>query len=484
MPCAAYSCPHQTGCVASQALYVYLTEKEEFDWDRDRSSLLWSQDGLTFDWEPSNTREVELNVTLTPHLQNNGSAWAHVIFTRAGAPPNHPDPHTRSYRRFRECPRRPERDVMPPASPLTRRRWLCCLITMPELNKYRKKKKAKNLKRLLGDDQPSANATANATAAALVAEEEKGSNETTVLSYWKPELSLQLVHHFVPFSSVHHVPGPILQEMDVEEATGLFYPIIYNNDFWLLTEHLIPLNSSLTQVPLKLSYSPIGLIKWQIQVSELQHQDADRPPAGNEKHGLTTHPRLCAPAAVAWQLQMDQQFKTQQKMGYSDEGEMDVIRRMFLETNPVLLAVTMVVSCLHMLFDMLAFKNDISFWRKNKSMEGLSLRTILINTFFQAVIFLYLADHDTSWMVLFSSGVGLLIDIWKIHKAFLSSVGERRRAEEGRMAVWLMGCLVCRWCGWTRPRAGGWPSPGCSSRPWRATARTRRSSTTRRPRRT
>ena len=36
-----------------------------------------------------------------------------------------------------------------------------------------------------------------------------------------------------------------------------------------------------------------------------------------------------------------------------------------------------------MLFDMLAFKNDIAFWKKNKSMEGLSLRTIFVNTFFQ-----------------------------------------------------------------------------------------------------
>lgn len=122
------------------------------------------------------------------------------------------------------------------------------------------------------------------------------------------------------------------------------------------------------------------------------------------------------------QIQMDSQLKAQQNIGYSNEGESDMLRRMFLETNPILLAVTVIVSCLHMLFDMLAFKNDVAFWRKNKSMEGLSLRTIVINTFFQAVIFLYLADHETSWMVLFSSGVGLLIDIWKIHKAFLSSV--------------------------------------------------------------
>ena len=34
----------------------------------------------------------------------------------------------------------------------------------------------------------------------------------------------------------------------------------------------------------------------------------------------------------------------------------------------------MVVSLLHTVFDMLAFRNDIGFWKNNKSMEGLSAR--------------------------------------------------------------------------------------------------------------
>ena len=62
---------------------------------------------------------------------------------------------------------------------------------------------------------------------------------------------------------------------------------------------------------------------------------------------------------------------------------------------------------LHTLFDFLAFKNDISFWKNNKSMKGLSLGSMLLNLFFQTVIFLYLMDNDTSYMILVSSGVGL-----------------------------------------------------------------------------
>lgn len=65
---------------------------------------------------------------------------------------------------------------------------------------------------------------------------------------------------------------------------------------------------------------------------------------------------------------------------------------------------------------------DISFWKNKKSMEGLSIRSIFLNVFFQAIIFLYLLDNETSTVILVSSGIGLLIEIWKINKAMNVSV--------------------------------------------------------------
>lgn len=94
--------------------------------------------------------------------------------------------------------------------------------------------------------------------------------------------------------------------------------------------------------------------------------------------------------------------------------------------------------------DFLAFKNDIQFWHTNKSVEGISVRTIFINTisqvwhkmcltilesvlakrilfmfadFSQLIIFLYLLDNETNTMVLISSLVGVVIEAWKINKA-------------------------------------------------------------------
>ena len=94
---------------------------------------------------------------------------------------------------------------------------------------------------------------------------------------------------------------------------------------------------------------------------------------------------------------------------------------MLAETSPWLLGVTAFVSVLHTVFDVLAFKNDIAFWKNNKSMRGLSLNSMLLNLFFQTVIFLYLMDNDTSWMILFSSGMGLAIEVWKVKKAVKSA---------------------------------------------------------------
>ena len=51
-------------------------------------------------------------------------------------------------------------------------------------------------------------------------------------------------------------------------------------------------------------------------------------------------------------------------------------------------------------------------------MTGMSVQSLGINCFFQTIIFLYLLDNDTSWMVLFSSFTGVIIEYWKLKKAF------------------------------------------------------------------
>lgn len=66
---------------------------------------------------------------------------------------------------------------------------------------------------------------------------------------------------------------------------------------------------------------------------------------------------------------------------------------------------------LQLLFDVLAFKNDISFWKAKKSMAGLSVRTVLWRAFSQTVVTLYLFDENTSMLVLVPSGIAAIIEV-------------------------------------------------------------------------
>lgn len=66
--------------------------------------------------------------------------------------------------------------------------------------------------------------------------------------------------------------------------------------------------------------------------------------------------------------------------------------------------------------------SDIQFWNKNKSMEGLSAKSVVVSFISQFIVFLYLLDNDTSWMILASSGVGCCIEFWKIGKAMIIEI--------------------------------------------------------------
>ncbi|KAG0486954.1 hypothetical protein HPP92_009049 [Vanilla planifolia] len=115
------------------------------------------------------------------------------------------------------------------------------------------------------------------------------------------------------------------KDLIVDPVTRNYFPTIYFNEFWLLKDKLIALNDSVTELPLNLEVGPIGLNKWQFF------------------------------------LQIEQSFQIHRSYGSMVEGEADELKRVFLEGNPYLLVVTMIVSVLHSLFDFLAFKNDVVF---------------------------------------------------------------------------------------------------------------------------
>ena len=64
----------------------------------------------------------------------------------------------------------------------------------------------------------------------------------------------------------------------------------------------------------------------------------------------------------------------------------------------------------------LLFPIDIQFWKNKQSLEGLSVRSVFFNVFQALIVVLYVLDNETNTIVRISTGIGLLIEIWKIHK--------------------------------------------------------------------
>jgi len=167
-------------------------------------------------------------------------------------------------------------------------------------------------------------------------------------------------------------------------TNGFYRPIIFPNDFWHLRSQYIEINTTTPTLPLQIVFQPMSYFKFQMFAS------------------------------------MTQGFNEAAKQQGTGAGaELDEVKRMLVETNPYFLALTGIVGVLHTVFEMLAFKNDVSHWRQKNELVGVSVRTIVANVVIQLIILLYLVDNNeqTSWMILFGQGTGLLIEAWKITKA-------------------------------------------------------------------
>jgi hypothetical protein len=134
-----------------------------------------------------------------------------------------------------------------------------------------------------------------------------------------------------------------------------------------------------------------------------------------------------------WMANLEHSMKlNEEKLGIS-EKESEDLRGMFVNTNPVLLYTTVVVSAVHLLFDVLAFKNDMQFWSSVDTMEGLSSRTLIINEIMEMVIFLYLIEEDASWLIKVTSLFTIVLGAFKVFKSLQvrrRDAAQRNKGEE------------------------------------------------------
>lgn len=105
-------------------------------------------------------------------------------------------------------------------------------------------------------------------------------------------------------------------------------------------------------------------------------------------------------------------------LGVGDKDTDDVVR-LVVDTPTLLLALTFAVSVLHLCMDVLAFVQDVAFWRTMPpaTLARLSPRSLGVDLLCQAVVAAYLAREDASALVLLPIAAGLLVSAWKVAKA-------------------------------------------------------------------
>ncbi|ETN40518.1 uncharacterized protein HMPREF1541_04795 [Cyphellophora europaea CBS 101466] len=321
-----------------------------------KSELVLDEKNITLG-DYNDVREISTEIPIPAPVQHNGTLWAHFFLGLSGS---QLDPTEADY------------------SPAKAAHFL------RPLNHYIPKKRVRKLKNLLDSKDD----------AEHEAEEPQG---LQISSYYHPNFTISII----PGTGVQNWQSmhPGLRRNIVLEPTGArdytgkngwYYPVVFLNTFWQLRSHMTELNDTVHSVPLNLQLK--NLANWKYSIMATMDD-------GMKQSQMAAAQGQALP-------------------GGGDGSELEKFKEILLDTNIYLLSTTFFVSILHMIFEGLAFKNDISHWRQKKDNIGTSVRTIVANVFMQAVIFLYLMDNNenTSWMILMGQGFGILIEAWKITK--------------------------------------------------------------------
>lgn len=247
----------------------------------------------------SDTREIDTTIKVPKQVQQNGTLWAHFFLARTGY---QLDPTAKDYN------------------------TADAVHFLRPLNQYLPKKKVKKLKNLLSDAEDEHD------------QEEDHTPDVSTMSYYHPNFTLSLIPDsgIQKFAQMNPAVRQYVQlertgARDASGKNGWYYPIAFVNTFWQLKSHMTELNSTVETVPLHITLNNMANWKFNILsgVDEGSKQSARQAAYG------------------------------QPVPGGGDGTEWEMVKEILLDTNIWLLGTTGVVTILHMLFETLAFKNDI-----------------------------------------------------------------------------------------------------------------------------
>lgn len=202
----------------------------------------------------------------------------------------------------------------------------------------------------------------------------------------KPRGLIRLVHEAAQY---HPAALPPYGPRQVREET--LVPVATVDEMWLTREDYVLMdnryianhtfNATHILVPLSLEYQPIS--------------------AG--VYRLHTMIR----ASIARQMEL---------LGGS-EKEMEEVRLMFVENSPIVLLASVVVAVFHLIFEFLSIKNDVAFWRAQKSLVGISLRSLMLQCVSKLIVLAYLRDQNANILVVVGVFLDWLVSSWKLFTA-------------------------------------------------------------------
>ncbi len=206
------------------------------------------------------------------------------------------------------------------------------------------------------------------------------------------ELSISVMSDDFSFDS-EKIPPVISKFLQVEKMKYL--PIWAPDSLSFRAKKLVPITSEVNStISLTINYNPISVGKFNLIMS------------------------------------LDESMNSMKGLGFND-NDLDDMKGLFTDTNFFLLILTVFVSVFHLLFDFLAFKNDIAFWKNKKDMVGLSMTAVIWRFVSTFIIMLYLFDESTSKLVLYPMCISAIIEFWKVTKAFKVRVVWPSQSKDG-----------------------------------------------------
>jgi hypothetical protein len=176
--------------------------------------------------------------------------------------------------------------------------------------------------------------------------------------YWKPEVSIKYVidENSYP-TTLAHMSGMELVRIQPKTTkshpTGLaFLPALHVDEIGMTSDKYIPINETVSSLPLRISFD-------RSDMTDKYHLHATTATAGG-----------ISPARWRLLSHLSKSLESQRELGF-EQSDVDDLRRLIADTNVALLGITVLASALHLLFEFLTFKNEVSFWQNNSDLTGL-----------------------------------------------------------------------------------------------------------------